>query len=340
MSKIIVSYRRSDSAAIAGRIFDRLALHYGKESVFMDIDNIPFGKDFRKHIHQMLSESDILIEVVGPKWLGSSRRGITRIKNEADPVRIEIELALQKGIPVIPVLVNGANMPKADDLPDSLENFIYLNAAPVDVGRDFHQHIDRLIRSMDQVLQSSQSTTAKIIAPATVRSKDEQSRVSDSIGKHSITTATFLGAAMVLLLVLAHVIFFSLFDTKIAYHRSASILISFMFGAVLFSLLKVNLKHAAVFGAIVSLVAIILMIAVTVGINHVPMLPRDSYEWIAVTEYAASIMLATIAGNATAQSSHSLWHGKMAPKITLTSAAIASATLLGSIYLGLHNSLI
>ena len=70
MSKIIISYRRSDSAPVAGRIFDRLVQHYGKDSVFMDIDNIPFGTDFRKHIQNVISNSDVVIAVVGPKWLG------------------------------------------------------------------------------------------------------------------------------------------------------------------------------------------------------------------------------------------------------------------------------
>ena len=62
MSRIIISYRRSNSAPFAGRIFDRLVQHYGKNSVFMDIDNVPFGIDFRKHIQNVLSNSDILIE--------------------------------------------------------------------------------------------------------------------------------------------------------------------------------------------------------------------------------------------------------------------------------------
>jgi hypothetical protein len=133
MSKIIISYRRSDSAPVAGRIFDRLVQHYGKDSVFMDIDNIPFGIDFRKHIHAVLSNSDILIEVVGPKWLGVRKHGKSRIQEETDYVRIELETALQKGIPVVPVLVDSGDMPKPGDVPSSLQDFIYLNAAPVDV---------------------------------------------------------------------------------------------------------------------------------------------------------------------------------------------------------------
>ena len=71
MPKITVSYRRDDSEAITGRIFDRLIGHYGKSSVFRDIDNIPPGVDFRKHIDDALQETDALIVVVGRRWLGS-----------------------------------------------------------------------------------------------------------------------------------------------------------------------------------------------------------------------------------------------------------------------------
>src|SRR5438105_2184501 len=68
MAKIVISYRRSDSDAIAGRIRDRLASHFGEDSLFMDIDNIPFGTDFRQHIKSALLSSDVVIVVVGPKW--------------------------------------------------------------------------------------------------------------------------------------------------------------------------------------------------------------------------------------------------------------------------------
>lgn len=67
MAKVVISYRRSDSDAIAGRIRDRLASHFGEDSLFMDIDNIPFGTDFREHIKNAMLSSDVVIVVVGPK---------------------------------------------------------------------------------------------------------------------------------------------------------------------------------------------------------------------------------------------------------------------------------
>ena len=155
MSKIIVSYRRSDSAAITGRIFDRLIDRYGEESVFMDIDRIPFGTDFRHHIQDALRDADLLLAVVGPTWLGKTADGRSRIQDEADPVRVEIEAALRQGLAVIPVLVDNAPMPGAADLPESIRDFAYINAAPIDVGRDFRQHMERLTRSIDGIVQGS-----------------------------------------------------------------------------------------------------------------------------------------------------------------------------------------
>src|SRR5690348_15217888 len=111
MPKIVISYRRADSAAIAGRIRDRLVGRYGDASIFMDVEDIPLGADFRAQIRDVLLQGDVLIAIVGPDWLGAAKDGASRIRNEGDPVRIEIETALKGGIPLIPVLVNKAQMP-------------------------------------------------------------------------------------------------------------------------------------------------------------------------------------------------------------------------------------
>jgi hypothetical protein len=137
---------------MAGRIRDNLAAHYGNDSVFIDVDNIPFGKDFRDHIREAFGNHDLMIAVVGRKWLGTSKGGRTRIQDEKDPVRVEIEMALQRNMPMVPVLVNGGRMPKPEELPESMKAFSFRNAAEVESGRDFRQHMDRLIRSIDGIL--------------------------------------------------------------------------------------------------------------------------------------------------------------------------------------------
>lgn len=153
MPKLIISYRRSDSKDIAGRIRDRLVGHYGDRpgSVYMDIDDIPPGTDFRKHISEALSEGDILLPIIGPKWLGPIKGKRFRINDPNDPVRVEIETALERKLTIVPVLVNDATMPSAAELPDSIKELAYRNAVTVDGGQDFHLHMNRLIHGLDKL---------------------------------------------------------------------------------------------------------------------------------------------------------------------------------------------
>lgn len=145
--KVFLSYRREDTAGVAGRIFDRLEAHFGRDNVFMDVDAIPFGVDFRDHIREAVGRCDVFLAVIGPAWSGESG-GRRRIDSPRDFVRLEVEAALARGIPVIPVLVAGSDMPAEDSLPASLGPLTYRNAIVVDQGRDFRVHVERLIRGI------------------------------------------------------------------------------------------------------------------------------------------------------------------------------------------------
>src|SRR6266545_20510 len=151
-SKVVISYRRTDSPAMAGRICDHLKTRYGNDSVYMDIDNIPLGIDFRDHIYAALDQADVLVVIVGPKWIGEHREGHPRIAEDHDLVRAEVEAALKRKIPVVPVLVDGASMPEPAILPEAIKSFAFRNAAAIDSGVDFHQQMDRLARSLDRMV--------------------------------------------------------------------------------------------------------------------------------------------------------------------------------------------
>jgi hypothetical protein len=156
MPKIAISYRRADSEAMTGRIFDRLIAHYGKGAIFRDIDDIPPGIDFRLHINQTLLKTQILLVIVGPQWFGvASDGGANRIQEESDPVRVEVETALRRRVPLIPVLIGATKMPSAEQLPPGLKDFAFRNAVKIDIGRDFDHHMDRLIRSIDAVIEQA-----------------------------------------------------------------------------------------------------------------------------------------------------------------------------------------
>jgi TIR domain len=151
---IFISYRRDDSADVTGRIFDRLVQHFGRESIFKDVDSIPFGVDFRVHLRQMVEQCSTVLVIVGDRWLTVvDETGQRRIEDMGDFVRIEIEAALKRGIPVIPLLVKGAVMPRENDLPADLKEFAYRNGTAIRHDPDFHPDMDRLINSLEQSLE-------------------------------------------------------------------------------------------------------------------------------------------------------------------------------------------
>ena len=150
---IFISYRRQDSQHITGRIYDRLSTHFGKTSVFKDVDAIPLGVDFREHIQEKIGQCAVLVAVIGKSWNQTSTSGSERLSDPRDHLRIEIESALERRIPVIPVLVDGAAMPDEKDLPPSLARLAYYNGISVRPDPDFHHDADRLLRGIESLLQ-------------------------------------------------------------------------------------------------------------------------------------------------------------------------------------------
>jgi hypothetical protein len=164
MPSIVISYRRAESAGSAGRIFDNLISYFGNQNVFMDIDRLPLGSDYRQQIADILSRAGVLLVIIGHRWLGDVGR--KPIDEENDLVRIEIETAIRNNIPIIPVTVDYAKMPSSEELPQSIKELAFRNAAEVSPGHDFHVHMNRLIRSVEAILlpdenQRSQSSTSR-----------------------------------------------------------------------------------------------------------------------------------------------------------------------------------
>jgi outer membrane protein OmpA-like peptidoglycan-associated protein len=148
MAKIFLSYRREDAAPHAGRLHDRLAAHFGRDRIFMDIDDIELGEDFAEVIRSRVSASEVLIALIGPAWLDSAdSEGARRIESADDFVHLEIAYALQNGIRIIPALVGGARMPAAADLPEPLQPLVRRQAVELTNAR-FHSDVDRLIESI------------------------------------------------------------------------------------------------------------------------------------------------------------------------------------------------
>lgn len=141
---VFINYRRADSADVAGRLYDRLSGHFGKENVFKDVDSIPFGVDFREYIENRISACSAVLVVIGRQWLGS------RLSDPHDFVRLEIEAALKRQIRVIPVLVQEADLPTEESLPSTLKGLVYRQSLRIRSDPDFHRDVDRLIDGLER----------------------------------------------------------------------------------------------------------------------------------------------------------------------------------------------
>ena len=158
MSGVFISYRRDDSAA-AGRLYDRLASHFGTEQVFRDLDAIAPGAEFAKVIEERISQSSVLIAVIGKEWLNAkTAEGLRRLDDPKDFVKAEIREALNQKKLVIPALIEGASVPKSDQLPDDIVALAGRNALEISESR-FDFDAGRVIDAVEKagVAQKSSS---------------------------------------------------------------------------------------------------------------------------------------------------------------------------------------
>jgi hypothetical protein len=149
--KIFINYRRDDSAGYAGRLFDHLSAYFDARNIFMDIDTIKPGDDFRKVLETAVGACDVVLVMIGRQWLTvADPHGGRRLDNPQDWVRIEIASALANPrLRVIPVLVRGASVPDADELPEDIRAIAWRNAFELSDTR-FQYDANRLIRMIEQ----------------------------------------------------------------------------------------------------------------------------------------------------------------------------------------------
>ena len=162
--RIFISYRRTDSAGYAGRIYDRLTAHFGVDTVFMDVDTIEAGVDFVEVLQKAVQSCDVLVALIGRNWLNiKDETGKRRLDNPEDFVRIEIAAALERDIRVIPVLVDGAPIPHSTELPDGLKSLARRNAMQVD-HHSFNADAQRLISQLELALSTAEEERKQEVA--------------------------------------------------------------------------------------------------------------------------------------------------------------------------------
>ena len=221
--RIFISYRRADSAGYAGRIYDRLAAHFGKESIFMDVDTIQAGLDFVDVLENAVQSCDVLVAFIGRQWLNiTDEDGNRRLDNPQDFVRIEVAAALSRGIRVIPVLVDGTSMPDSDQLPNDLELLARRNAVPV-THQSFHNDANRLIEQLELALKAAEASkilkaTTKTLDTDSLRSNNEYNFLSQTAmqaNKDRTNLSSIYWAAAVIPTIILTIFFTQLFEPDI-----------------------------------------------------------------------------------------------------------------------------
>jgi hypothetical protein len=188
MNGIFISYRREDAAGHAGRLFDRLAARFGKDSVFMDVEGIEAGVDFIETIDAAVGRCDVLLAVIGRGWLSSQNsQGKRRLDDPQDFVRVETASALARKVRVVPVLVEGAQMPVAEELPEDLRGLTRRQAVELRDSR-WEADIQALIGVLERVLEPTSPT-----APIGGSDGKERKRAAWA-GKAGAAALLFVGA--------------------------------------------------------------------------------------------------------------------------------------------------
>lgn len=160
---VFLSYRREETRHVAGRLADRLTDRLGPEQVFIDVDTIEPGADFAAAIAREVASCNVLIALIGPTWSTTTdQRGRRGLDDPEDLVVLEIRAALERGIHVIPVLVDGAVMPDRGDLPEGLQGLARRNAVRLDHDT-FRSDVTILLNAVDRILSTP---TQKSSGPA------------------------------------------------------------------------------------------------------------------------------------------------------------------------------
>ena len=238
--------------------------------------------------------------MVGPRWLGDQSEETARIRKRNDVVRIEVETALKRDIPIIPVLVDGATMPSSVQLPKSLRAFADRNAAEVDGGRDFHPHMDRLMQAIDRIAGPDlqhHGTDATRAEPARDAATGDATRGIDRPAP-TMRPARLLRdiAIPVVVLVILHHLIVNALDLSTVYLRLVSFLVPLPFGLLFHRQVRGAPVVALAVAAVIGIVAVAAM-TISEGVNSGrPILPATPFEWRETIEYVASITLSFFAG--------------------------------------------
>jgi YVTN family beta-propeller protein len=201
--KVFISYRREETAAYAGRLYDAMAPRFGDRNVFMDVDLEP-GIDFVEKITEAVGACHVLIVVMGPRWATvENEDGVVRLADSGDFVRLEVGTALRRAdVTVIPVLVGGARMPDAEDLPQEISPITRRNALDLSDTR-WRYDVGRLVKTLEELLAELTATqpaaaTQPPARPARELERPGRRRLAFAIGGLAVLVAAAVAAILAL----------------------------------------------------------------------------------------------------------------------------------------------
>jgi TIR domain len=187
MSAIFISYRRDGALIHARALFERLSREFGPDEVFIDLEGIEYGVDFVDVLDRQLKGCQVMLALIDPEWAtATDKHGHRRIDREYDYVRTEIVSALARGVRTVPVLIEGAEMPDPETLPELMRPLARRNALNLDFNQ-FDAEIDRLVAAIRKIL-------ADQVPPHTTSGSDQQAHEAASNIDPAIPTAQGGGA--------------------------------------------------------------------------------------------------------------------------------------------------
>lgn len=197
--RIFISYRRDDSAYPAGWLYDRLAERFGPEQIFKDVDSIELGEDFVQEIGEAVGQADVLLALIGRRWLNApDEQGGRRLDDPDDFVRIEIEAALERKVRVIPILVEDAGMPREGDLPESLRPLARRQALELSPAR-FSSDTAKLLGVLERALAEARAAGGPPEPPAPApRRWPSERRILLLAGGAAVVLALVVGGVLLL----------------------------------------------------------------------------------------------------------------------------------------------
>jgi hypothetical protein len=192
--RIFVSYRRSDTPDVSGRIYDALADHFGADTVFKDVDDIPLGVNFARYLEDKVQQCSVMLIVIGSNWLNvTDERGERRLEQVGDFVRIEVRNALSRDIPIVPLLVQEAVMPQESELPAELAMLSLYNGMRIRPDPDFHRDMERLVAQIEGYVRAESAAEVSARDVPSLSQPDREGKAAESRAERAPTPGAAAG---------------------------------------------------------------------------------------------------------------------------------------------------